>query len=179
MPGRNGSHARGSEPRGWINTLMVALTAVVAPTLASHAASLSEGSCRGAVRHPIEVRIEALDPVQADGVVRLRMEVKSAIALESVRARLTRNGAATVMGAREQPLATLRPGRSAVVEFRVRVPAERALIQFQVEGEGNAGRLTRGAVYNLVPAGTGERSRVVTGSDGTRVLEVTARRVGS
>ena len=178
MPGRNGFHARGSEPRGWLNTLLVALAAVVAPTLASHAASLSEGSCRGAVRHPIEVRIEALDPIQAAGVVRLRMEVKSAVALESVRARLTRNGAATVMGAREQQLA-LRPGRSSVVEFRVRVPAERALIQFQVEGEGNAGRLTRGAVYNLVPGGTEEQSRVVTRSDGTRVLEVTARRVGS
>ena len=178
MPGRHGFQTRGSDPRWWLHALLVALTAGAVPTLSSHAASLSQGDCRGAVRHPIEIRIEALDPVQASATVRLRMEVKSAVPLETVRARVTRDGAA-VMGAREQRLGVLRPGRSGVFEFRVRVPAERALLQFQVDGEGNAGRLTRGAVYNLLPGGPQERGRVVTGAEGVQVLEVTARKVGS
>ena len=134
-------------------------------------------ACQGAIQHPIQVRLEALDPVRPSSVVRLRVEVTSAVALDGVRARVV-GAAAPVVSAREGRLAALPPGQRGTFEFRVRVPAERTLIQFRVEGEGGSGRLSRGAVYNLMPDGPAERGRVVSRDDGTRVLEVTARRVG-
>lgn len=155
---------------------VAALTLASLVTSPPHEAAASS-TCRGAIQHPIQVRIEALDPVRSSAVVRLRMEVTSTVALDGVRAQVV-GAAAPVVSAREARLTALLPGRPGTFEFRVRVPAERTLIQFRVEGEGPGGRLARGAAYNLMPGGPAEQGRVVTREDGARLLEVTARRVG-
>jgi hypothetical protein len=60
------------------------------------------------------------------------------------------------------------------------VPHEgrRFLLQFAVSGEGPSGTLIRGAAYNLLPDGPADPGRLVTTSDGRRVIEFGAGRRG-
>ncbi len=135
--------------------------------------------CEAAVRHPIDVRIEALDPVRPGAPVRLRVTSSSALGLSDSEARVTSAGGATVIGRSRASLGRMSPGRPAAAEFAVRVPerGERALVQFRVEGEGTAGRIGRGATFNLLPNGPTGPARVVESADGPRIAEYPARRM--
>ncbi|MGH7731363.1 MAG: hypothetical protein ACRENJ_08950, partial [Candidatus Eiseniibacteriota bacterium] len=87
-------------------------------------------------------------------------------------------GGAVVDGARRLPLGRLSPRREAAGTFRLTVPGEgrRFLVQFVVSGEGPAGPLTRGAVYNLLPDGPLDPGREVAATGGVRVREFAATR---
>ena len=139
----------------------------------------SSGVCDAAVQHPIQVKVEALDPIRRGQAVRLRVTSQARVPMAGVEARLVSTGGATVVGRARATLGRLTPGREARTEFAVRVPAEghRFLVEFQVEGEGTAGRIARGAAYNLLPDGPAETPRLVTTADGRQIAEVPARRI--
>ena len=76
-------------------------------------------------------------------------------------------------------LGNLASGRPASGVFTVAVPqsGNRFYVQFQVQGEGASGQLTRGACFNILPDGPLETGRIVDTPTGARVLEVAARRI--
>jgi len=135
--------------------------------------------CNASVQHPISVRVEALDPVQRGAAVRLRVTTESRVGLSAADVRLVSAGGATLVGRAAVAVGRLTPGRADVREFAVQVPAQgqRFLVEFRVSGEGPAGRLTRGAAYNLLPEGRAVTPRVVTDASGRAIAESPARRI--
>lgn len=157
------------------------LLACVASGFGSAAASRSASvtTCANDVRHPIEVRVTALDPVRRGAVVRLRVTTTAGRALDGAEVRLVHAGGAPVAGATRRTLGALAAGASATADFAITVPASghRFLALFRVEGEGPHGRLARGAAYNLLPDGPAERARAATAGSGETLVEVQAERV--
>ena len=135
--------------------------------------------CDASVQHPIQVRVEALDPIRRGAAVRLRLTSRSSIGLSEADARVVSAGGATVLGRPRAALGRVSPQREASAEFTVAVPAagSRFLVEFRVEGEGPAGRVARGASFNILPDGPGAPARVVAGSAGQIVAEYPARRM--
>ncbi len=135
--------------------------------------------CEAAVQHPIQVRIEPLDPVRRGATVRLRVTSSSRVGLATAEARVVSTGGATPVGRMRAPLGRMRPGVEVGTEFAVSLPAQgdRHLIQLRVEGEGPAGRIGRGATFNLLPDGPTSPDRIVAGTAGTLVAEHRARRL--
>lgn len=132
------------------------------------------------VQHPIDVRVRLLDPLRRGASVRLEVRASARAPIAGAEVRLVSAGGAAVEGARRLPLGRLTPGHDAAGTFRVTVPDQgrRFLVQFAVRGEGPAGPLTRGAVYNLLPDGPLDPGREVTATDGARILEFAATRSG-
>ncbi|MEO5616558.1 MAG: hypothetical protein ABIS67_02195 [Candidatus Eisenbacteria bacterium] len=157
---------------------------IAVPADASHAAPARSSDrtpvvCEAAVQHPIVVRVEALDPVRRGGNVRLRLTSASRLGLAESEARIVSAGGATVVGRTRAGLGRMGPQRETSADFTVRVPeaGRQFLIQFRVEGEGPAGRIGRGAVYNILPDGPVAPARVVAGSAGRSIAEYPARRM--
>ena len=161
---------------GFGSLLWFALGTAIATLFASH---VSAAECRGAIRHPIEVRVQALDPVRHGSTVRLQVTVTSGVTVRGLEARLDALGGATAASANRAFLGGQDAGERSQAEFRVAIPAQgrRFLLQFRVEGEGPAGRIGRGATYNLLPDGAIERGRRVESRDGRTLYEVVARKV--
>lgn len=136
--------------------------------------------CVGSVQHPIEVRVRPLDPVRRGARLRLEVRASAHAAIANAEAHLVSPGGVVVDGARRLPLGRLTPRREAAGTFRVTVPDEgrRFLVQFVVSGEGPAGPLARGAVYNLLPDGPFDPGRQVTATSGARIHEFAATRSG-
>lgn len=143
------------------------------------AARASGVECDASVQHPIQIRIEALDPVRRGEVVRLRVTTRSLTPLVRVETQLTRDGGTTLSGPRRATAASISAERPADAVFPVRLPAqgERFLVEFRVTGEGAAGTLHRGAVFNLLPDGPTLPARIVAGADGRAVAEHAAGRI--
>jgi hypothetical protein len=156
--------------------LAVAWSGDAAPELSARRA---EVRCAGAIQHPLQVRVEALDAVRRGGTLRLKVTTSTLRPLGRAEVRLVNAGGATVQGARRVSIGRVRPDRSREAEFVVAVPerGERFLIQFQVSGEGPYGRVSRGATYNILPDGPQQPERVVTNASGERVAEYAARRI--
>jgi len=135
-------------------------------------------TCEAAVQHPIQVRVEALDPIRRGAAVRLRVTSRSTLGLSEAEARVVSAGGATVLGRRSVALGRVVAQREASAEFVMAVPSDgrRFLVEFRVEGEGPAGRIGRGASFNLFPDGP-VAARVVAGSRGQIVAEYPARRM--
>lgn len=135
--------------------------------------------CDRGVQHPITVRIEALDPVRRGSTVRLRLTASSAVGLTGGEAKVTSLGGATLLGVDRRALSHTLPNQEARAEFLVGVPADgqRFLVQFRVQGEGAAGRIARGAAFNLLPDGPQRPARVIASSAGQMVAEYPARRI--
>jgi hypothetical protein len=137
-------------------------------------------TCSGAIRHPIEARVVALDPIRRGNVVRFEVVASSQVDLRRPWARVVPNGGVRVVGPAHVELAP-RAGhaheRSAT--FRVVVPnaGHRQLLQFRIEGEGPAGILTRGVAFNLMPDGPVETLRPAQAGNGDALLEASAGRV--
>jgi len=136
-------------------------------------------TCGAAIQHPIQVRVEALDVIRRGAAVRLRLTSRSRIGLSQAEARLVSGGGATVLGRPRASLGRVTPQREASAEFTVAVPAlgDRFLVEFRVEGEGPAGRIGRGASFNILPDGPTMPARIVSGSAGQSVAEYLARRM--
>jgi hypothetical protein len=82
-------------------------------------------------------------------------------------------------GPQEAAFGALGADRPAVSEFTVVAPADgqRALVQFRVDGEGPAGRIGRGATYNLLPEGPQRPTQIVNDAAGRPIAEYEARRI--
>jgi hypothetical protein len=137
--------------------------------------------CTGAIQHPIEARVVALDPIRRGATVRFEVTAVARGDARAVAARIVRGRGVEVVG--PERAALLRRGggggEERTAEFRAVVPrsGHRAVVQFVVEGEGPAGPLTRGAAYNLLPDGPAETLRPATTGSGEGVLEAPARRI--
>ena len=162
------------------------LCAVIAATLAAGTAA-GTASPRGAqpvlcgtnVMHPIRVRVTALDPIQRGSDLRLQVTAIAAREVGHVQIRMLSDGGATRRSPARLSLGNLAPGRQASGLFTVAVPQSgtRFYVQFQVQGEGARGQMTRGACFNILPDGPLETGQVVDTPEGARVLEVAARRI--
>ncbi len=133
----------------------------------------------GSVNHPLTIHVEALDPVRRGAIVRLRVSASSAIALERSVVRVVDAGGATVSGPREIALGSIAVEKPGAAEFAIDLPADatRSLVQFRVEGEGPAGRIGRGATFNLLTEGPSRPDRVVADAAGRPIAEYAARRI--
>ncbi len=144
------------------------------------AATRPQVTCRAAVQHPIDVRIEALDPISRGTPLRLRMTATSAVEIERAEVRLTSPGGVSVLSSTRATLGRLAPTRTRTADFTATLPqnGSRFLLQFSVAGEGPSGPISRGATFNLLPDGPDDPGRVVTSSrSGALVHEFAARRI--
>src|SRR5262245_32763431 len=143
----------------------------------------SEGTppvlCTASVMHPIQVRVTALDPIRRGSELRLQVTAIAAREVGRAQIRMLSDGGATRRSPALVSLGNLAAGRQASGVFTVAVPQSgaRFYVQFQVQGEGARGTLTRGACFNILPDGPLETGRIVDTPEGTRVLEVAARRI--
>jgi hypothetical protein len=157
------------------------LTAWIAAGTAdpSTSAGAPPALCSANVMHPLGVRVTALDPIQRGAALRLQVSVTAAREVGHVRIRMLSDGGATRRSPALVSLGTLASGRPASGVFTVAVPpsGKRFYVQFQVQGEGERGQLTRGACFNILPDGPLESGRIVDTHAGARVLEVAARRI--
>ena len=138
-------------------------------------------TCDGtaAVHHPLQVRVQALDPVRRGATVRLRVTATAARPLGAGAVTLVHAGGARVRGTARETFRSLPAGTPRSADFAVEVPAtgHRFLVQFQVRAEGGAGALTRGAAFNLMPDGPVEHLHAATAGNGAPLLETSATRV--
>lgn len=168
--------------RGWVLGLVLlpwpcgVAMAEPAPSLSADRAAIR---CEAAVQHPIQVRVEALDPIRRGATVRLRLTSSSRIGLGNAEVRVVSTGGTALVGRTRAGLGHMTPERAASTEFAVAVPAggDRFLIEFRVEGEGPAGRIGRGASFNLLPGGPTAPVRIVAGEGGRAIAEYPARRI--
>lgn len=165
------------------------LFAVIAATLTAWISAGTAGTstsagaqpalCGANVMHPLGVRVTALDPIQRGAELRLQVTAVAGRELGQVQIRMLSDGGATRRSPALVSLGNLASGRQASGVFRVAVPQSgtRFYVQFQVQGEGARGQLTRGACFNILPDGPLETGRIVDTPTGARVLEVAARRI--
>jgi hypothetical protein len=136
-------------------------------------------TCRGAIRHPIEARVVALDPIRRGAVVRFEVVAEANVDLRQPWARIVPNGGVRVVGPAHAEL-TPRAGhaRERSATFRVVVPTagHRQLLQFRIEGEGPAGLLTRGVAFNLMPDGPAESLVPARAGNGDALLQASVGR---
>lgn len=166
--------------RGWVlGLVLLPWPSGVATTGPAPSPVAGRITCEAAVQHPIQVRVEALDPVLRGSTIRLRLTSRSQIGLADAEARVVSTGGATLASRPRAGLGRVTPERSASTEFVVNLPTrgERFLIEFRVEGEGPAGRIGRGASLNLLPDGPATPARVVAGEGGRAIAEYPARRI--
>ncbi len=157
--------------------LIPLLAAVPMPAVGSATAPVT---CVGAIEHPIEARVVALDPIRRGATIRLEVRTRGRVDLGSAQARVIENRGVEVVGPARAALVAGGPGHSErIAQFRVVVPrsGHRALVQFQVEGEGPSGLLRRGVAYNLLPDGPAENLRPAIAGSGEALLEAPARRI--
>lgn len=160
--------------------LAVAATAATAAPVRKQTEHATPGiQCDANVIHPLNLRVIALDPIAHGGIVRLRVIATSRIGIERAVVRMVSAGGTTPMSPALISLGSLAPGRDAVGEFSLALPAQGShhYIELLVSGQGPKGLLTRGACYNMLPDGRLEASQLVTTPQGVRVLQVAARRI--
>lgn len=166
----------------------ILLTFVAATLTAWNAAGTADPStsacarpalCSANVMHPLRVRVTALDPIRRGADLRLQVTAIAAREVGRAQIRMLSDGGATRRSPALVSLGNLASGRQASGVFTVAVPrsGSRFYVQFQVQGEGAGGQLTRGACFNILPDGPLETSRIVDTPTGARVLEVAARRI--
>lgn len=161
---------------------LVPLAAAALPATAAGGGAKAPVSCTGAIQHPIEARVTALDPIRRGATVRFEVTATGNRDAKPVQARVLRNRGVDVVGAERAAMVrrNLGDGREEhTAQFRVVVPrtGHRAVVQFVVEGEGPSGPLTRGVAYNLMPDGPAETLRAMTAGSGEGLLETPARRI--
>jgi hypothetical protein len=166
-----------------VSILCTFLAATPTVSIAAAGPSPSAGArpvlCSTHILHPIGVRVTALDPIQRGAELRLLVTATAAREVGHAQIRMLSDGGATRRSPALVSLGNLAPGRQASGVFRVAVPQSgaRFYVQFQVQGEGARGQLTRGACFNILPDGPLETGRIVETPAGGRVLEVAARRI--
>jgi hypothetical protein len=168
--------------RALIGTALCALPGVgwlEPPAVQASPAVPTPALCTGAVRLPIEVRVEPLDPIRRGASLRLRVVTTSERELKRGEVRVLSAGGAELQSAPRVAFSHVRPGGRATSQFTVRVPerGHRFLLQFSVIGDAEGGVIGRGATYNLLPDGPADPGRRVTTPDGRSIIEYAARRI--
>jgi len=162
---------------------VIAATLIAGTTTGTAAPWKSVGGqpvlCSASVMHPLRVRVTPLDPIRRGSELRLQVTAVAAREVGHVQVRMLSDGGARRRSPALVSLGNLAAGRQASGLFTVAVPQSgtRFYVQFQVQGEGARGRLTRGACFNILPDGPLETGVVVDTPEGTRVLEVAAGRI--
>ena len=160
---------------------LVPLAAALPAAAPAGVAAKAPVVCTGAIQHPIEARVVALDPIRRGATVRFEVTAVARGDARAAAARIVRGRGIEVVGPERAALVRRHAGgqeeRTAV--FRAVVPrsGHRAVVQFVVEGEGPSGALTRGVAYNLLPDGPAETLRATTAGSGEALLETPARRI--
>jgi hypothetical protein len=158
----------------------VALATLFAPRAArADSSPPTPIQCFGAIQHPIEVKVEALDPIRRGQIVRVRLTARSSRPLDRAEVRLANAGNATIVSPGRVSLGTLQRDTPRDVEFRVLVPTigRRALLQFVISGDEEGHKLGRGATLNLLPDGPQRPLAVTQDADGTKLRVYPARRI--
>ena len=160
-----------------LHLLALVPLACALPAVAGDGAK-APATCSGAIQHPIEARVTALDPIRRGATGRFEVTAVARGDARAAAARIVRGRGVDVVGP-ERVALVRRNATEKTATFRAVVPrtGHRALVQFVVEGEGPAGPLTRGVAYNLMPDGPAETLRAVTSGSGEALLETTARRI--
>lgn len=146
------------------------------PTAASPAAGPAAPRCLIKPQPPLDVKLEALDPLKPGGVARFRLTAVPRVPTEEVRVQVQpAAGVAWVAGRRGDRRAARRD-EPAGFEFSVRVPARgRHALHVTVEitaADGTVWR--RGAGLGLGPDPRAERARVVADGRGGQAIEYEA-----
>jgi hypothetical protein len=131
------------------------------------------------VNHPLRVSVASLDPIRRGAIVRLRVTTTAERPVGRGEVTLVHAGGAPVRSAARETFSAIPVGDARTADFAVEVPSSghRFLLQFKVTAEGNSGRLTRGAAFNILPDGPAERLHTATAANGDRLLETAAERV--
>jgi hypothetical protein len=168
-----------------MRSLPLFLLALVPPAAALPAAAAGAGvvakapvTCTGAIQHPIEARVVALDPIRRGATVRFEVTAVARGDARAAAVRIEQGRGVEVVGPARAALVR-RNATEKTATFRVVVPrtGHRALVQFVVEGEGPAGPLTRGVAYNLLPDGPAETLAAAKAGSGESLLQAPARRI--
>ena len=137
--------------------------------------------CTGGVNHPLSGRVTPQGDIVRGGVFQAVVEVSAGQEMDNVRVRLVNPGGAEPAGPVTAALGPLAAGERGSASFAVRVPVkgQRFLLEFQIEGEGPTGLMTRGAAYNILPDGPADPGEVVQTPDGRslRTYAASARRI--
>ena len=163
---------------------LVPLVAALPAVARAGVAAKAPVTCTGAIQHPIEARVVALDPIRRGATVRFEVTAIARGDARAAAARIVRDRGVEVVGPDRAALVRRNAGGPGAPEeraatFRVVVPrrGHRALVQFVVEGEGPAGPLTRGVAYNLLPDGPAETLAATKAGSGESLLQAPARRI--
>src|SRR5262245_11035544 len=134
------------------------------------AAPTPPAACRGAIQHPLEVKVEALDQVRRGQAVRVRVTTQSRRTLLRAEVRIVHTGGAWLVTPDRVLLGALAADTPASAEFSVKVPqgTRRALLQFVILADEDGFRIGRGATLNLLPDGPQQAQSIVTNADGTK-----------
>ena len=133
------------------------------------------------LKHPIEARLVALDPIARGNTVRVALDVTSEVAVSNVEARVLSTGGARLVGKRRAELGTLDALDARRTEFTVELPAtgKRFVLQTLITAEAATGPMNRLAVLNILPDGPADPGQVVTTPTGESIRQYanSARRI--
>jgi hypothetical protein len=131
------------------------------------------------LRHPVEVRIEALEAPRRGRPLDARVLVSPEIDLSNLRIELLSAGGALPAGATRALLGSVGQGGSARADFSLRLPAagHRFLLVFAIHADGPQGPISRLATFNVLPDGPADPGRAIVTPGGDTIREYSARRI--
>ncbi len=148
----------------------------------SHAATVSGPQAPGAeealcdLRHPVDVTIRPAGALKAGEPLTLDVSVAGSLELADVTVELVNGGGASPIGATRAAIGSATAESPARGRFVLLVPAEgsRFLATFEVTAESDLGRITRTAVYNILPNGPADAGTAVVTPEGEALRVYTA-----
>jgi hypothetical protein len=133
------------------------------------------------LKHPIDAKLVALDPIARGNTVRVALDVKSDVPVSNVEARVMSTGGARLVGKRRAELGTLDALDARRTEFTLELPAtgKRFVLQVLTTAEAATGPMNRLAVLNILPDGPADAGQVVTTPTGESIRQYanSARRI--
>jgi hypothetical protein len=150
----------------------------VGPHTAPPPVSPARSICTADVEAPLRIDVVREDPVRPGRSLGARVEVTTARDVDGVTVRYRPQPGIGLVSAPTWAPGRMRKGETRVGRLQVTAPPDRhrRTLEVEVEYFVDGIRFTGGAILNLVFEE--EASRTVTTSDGRRIREVAARRIG-
>ncbi|NNF06163.1 MAG: hypothetical protein HKN21_05330 [Candidatus Eisenbacteria bacterium] len=136
--------------------------------------------CDTDLQHPIQVKVTPQNEIRNGQRLDLNVDVATSTALRNVTVKLTRShGARLLDSVAAKSLGTLSEKSTGSSLFSVALPnqGDRFFLEFEIQGEGPTGMVTRGATYNILPNGPADPGTPVAHPSGETVLEYSAKRI--
>lgn len=136
--------------------------------------------CDTDLQHPIQVKVTPQNEIRNGQRLDLNVDVATSTVLRNVTVKLTRSyGARLLDSIASKSLGTLSEKNAGSSVFSVALPSQgdRFFLEFEIQGEGPAGMVTRGATYNILPNGPADPGTPVAHPSGETVLEYSAKRI--